>query len=393
MSDSDPSSVVIERRVMDRFGDIKRVPIPLFRGMRRSDGYLIAGGALGGFLVGSLFDVNPLVFTVAGLCLSILLVRASVSHKSTLDWVLDLINYLWRPKRYYAASADAPSAAQNDGGLSNITPFSPDTTTQDLTMIDRVWPGTGAVLRSDGRMEAILEIEADQMDHAQSDEWAAMYDVARDFANDEIENPVTLHVVTEPFDLANVEDRLEDRLGSPDIQNHDTLKELLAEYRNQRPRRIRERGTQEPRFFISVVATRDEIDTVDTEERRPLEKLARTPLVGVIFRPFVTTQRDLSDAEVYERMFEKLEQRVDTAQETLVKRTPGFSGRRLSTIEMLSIQAKQLNHHRDGYDDLETVIRSSPAIGRAPNRRTEHDPSGTTSGQSSPRQSPPGGGR
>lgn len=360
-----------ERRVMDRIGDIKRIPKI---GIRRSDGYVLLGGGLSGFILGSMAGIRPFIFAVLGFFVAAMLVRASVSYKSTLAWLSDVVRYLWRPNRIYSASVDAPSDMKNEGGISNVTPFAPDTRAQDLTMVDLVWPGTGAVLRSDYTMEAMVEIEPSQMDHAQPNEWAAMHEVATQFANDDIDKSLKKHVFTEPFDLEGVEDRLEERLSATEIQRRETLEALLVEYRNRRPEQIRERGTQEPRFFISVIVDETEIDDTYEEERAPLEKLARTPILGIFFSPFVTRSSDLEESDLYEQMFQQLDRRVGKVQETLVQRTSGYSGRRLSTIEMMSLQAKQLNGYSSGYNELETVVRESPVIGSAPNGRFENVP-------------------
>jgi len=372
MSDSAENTKAAERYTMDRIGDIKRIPA---LGLPRSDAFIIVGCAIGGFMLGSYF-VAPFGMTILGCLFGVMLVRASVSYKPTFDWVLDIIGWVWRPRRIYAASQNAPDKAKNEGGLANYTPFAPDTRAQDLTMVDLVWPGAGAILRTDYHMEAMVEIVPDQMDHAQSEDWAAMYETCTAYANTNIDTGVKFHVMTEPFDLGDVEDRLDDRLSDPSIQERPTLEALLIEYREQRPKRIRERGTQEPRFFVSVAVADSEIDSNYQQERGALEKLARTPVVGLLFSPFVTRSADLEDAELYSMMFEKLNQRVRTVEQSLIQRTDGYTGRRLSTIEMMSVLAQQTNNHPASYKELDAVVRESPVIGHAPSGRFENDPDG-----------------
>jgi len=72
---------------------------------------------------------------------------------------------------------------RNEGGLANYTPFKPDERTQDLTNIKRAWPGAGAIQRTDGTMEAFIEIDPGNMDFAMSDDWAQLQNAGEDFAN------------------------------------------------------------------------------------------------------------------------------------------------------------------------------------------------------------------
>lgn len=359
-----------ERAILNRIDDVKRIPV---LGIRQSDGYIIIAGALIGLFLQSLIGIPALFWPTVGGCvfISAFVVFASPDHVPTTRWVQDIYAYWKRPNVYFAAS-DGADNEHNRGGLLNRAPFTemvgfePDTTTQDLTNIERAWPGAGAVLRTDGRVEAMVEIDADNMDFATAGDWAARQQVAKEFANKSLDGDLKLHLTTESFNIDHVVDRLEQRVQDPDIQSSPTKQGLLKEYKQRRPEEMRDRGTQTVRAFLSISVKESDVTDSQYDEPTPLEKAAYLPVVGPLVSLFVDTSADLPDSELYDAMLDELDRRIhDEVMTELVQKTPGFSGRRLSTLELFTLSSRFWNSNDEAYEELDDVVSSHAVMRRS----------------------------
>lgn len=327
---------------MDSIGDEKRLPV---LGIPILEVYFVAFAGFLGLLAATTLGVESLQWPIIGFSLfvALLLVYASPSHVSTVQWVQDGLRYLVRPGTTFAASEDAPPTQKNEGGLANVTPFQPDERTQEMTHLERAWPGTGAVLREDGKMEAFVEVTAENMDFATSQDWAAKQRAGEEFANKTLQDDLKFHVTTRAVDIQSVIDRLDSRLGDSDVENRPVLRALLTEYRNKRPEEMRERGTQDIRYYLGVTVDESRVTESNQEELEPLEKLSRIPLVGLLFSPFVTRSSDLPEQERHERTLRRLDERITELQNAYVQNTRGIRARRLSTVELFALNARFWN--------------------------------------------------
>lgn len=351
---------------MNRIGRIDRVP---YLGVSWGDMYVPLGLSGGVLVVGSFAGIRGggiwalVVGAVAG---GWLLVRASPGHIPTWTWMQDMWTYLLRPAQTYSTSADADPSVKTEGGLANKTPFVPrsDERTEDYVGVERAWPGAGAILRPDGRMEAMIEIEPTNMDFAMPAEWRQLQQHCRQFANETLPTmgEFKLHATTHPFDVDDLVDRLDGRLHDDDVRERPVIRDLIREYRNRRPEAMAERGTNRIRFYVVVTVAPSEVSTAYLGEKTPLEKLAETPLLGLLFSPFVTRTADLPRHERHEAMFETLEERTRAATTGLVQDAPGWSARRLSTLEMVALGARFWNGDDDGFREVEQVVRETPAM-------------------------------
>lgn len=360
-----------ERRILDGIGDEKRLPV---LGVPMIEVYFVAFAAFVGLFAATLLGVGTLQWPVVGLAtlVGLLLAYASPSHVSTVRWFKAGGRYLLRPRITFAAAEDAPSREKNDGGLANVTPFEPDERTQELTHVERAWPETGAVLRDGGTMEAFVELRPENMDFATSDDWAAKQRAAEEFANRTLTDDLKFHATTEAVDIRAVIDRLEGRLGDSDVENRPVLRALLEEYIERRPEQMRDRGTQNIRYFLGVTVDEDEITESNREEREPLEKLARLPVLGLLFSPFVTRSSDLSERERYGRMIERLDDRVTEVRDGFVQDARGLHARRLSTVELFALNARFWNG-RDRIDEDQVEAVFADAVSGDAERRTGGD--------------------
>jgi len=360
---------------MDQFGEANRIP---YLNIEEGDvGVLLAFPIIGLFAAG-LTGIESLAvpFVAGGFGLGVAVVYVSPAHLNAWTWTRDLYRYLKRPRVTFSAPAEPGSesaeTARNEGGLANYTPFTPDERTQDLTNVERAWPGAGAVQRSDGTMEAFIELDPGNMDFAMADDWAQLQEAGEAFANKELDSKLKLHATTRSFPVEQLTATIEERLTDEDVTENPIFRELLEEYRETRPKEMRERGIQQVRYYIGVQVTPLEVYDRFRDEATPVEKLTEFPVIGFLFNPFVTRRADLSDVERRAQMFEKLDGRVTDVRSEFVQQASGWSARRLSTVELFVLNMDFWNGREHDYDDAERVVRDQPVVGRS-RREDAHD--------------------
>ena len=356
------------RRIMNQFGEESHIP---YLNIEEGDvGVLIAFPIVGLFVAGIAgVESLALPFVAGGLGLGVAIVYVSPTHVNAWTWTKDVSRYAMRPQITFSAPEHADESPtetdRNAGGLANYTPFTPDERTQDLTNIERAWPGAGAIQRADGGMEAFIEIDPDNMDFAMSNDWAQLQDAGEAFANTELDAKLKLHATTRSFPVEQITETIEDRLHDEDVTANPVFKELLEEYRETRPKEMRERGTQQIRYYIGVQVTPLEVYDRFRDEETPAEKLTQFPVIGFLFTPFVTRRENLTAVERRAQLFEKLDSRVTDVRTEFIQQASGWSARRLSTVELFVLNMDFWNGCEHDYDDAERIVRDHAIMGHS----------------------------
>jgi len=358
------------RRIMDQFGEESRIP---YLNIEEGDvGVLIAFPILGLFVAGlSGVESLALPLIAGGFGFGVAVVYVSPDHLNAWQWTKDVYRYIKRPQITFSG-AEKADRSTNEGGFANYTPFNPDERTQDLTNIKRAWPGAGAIQRDDGTMEAFIEVDPGNMDFAMSDNWAQLQDAGEEFANKELDSKLKLHATTRSFPVEQITENIEDRLNDEDVKANPIFRELLEEYRETRPKEMRERGIQQVRYYIGVEVTPLEVYDRFRDEGTPAEKLTQFPVIGFLFNPFVTRREDLTDVERRAQMFEKLDSRVNDVRSEFIQQASGWSARRLSTVELFVLNMDFWNGREHEYEDAKSAVREQPIIGHS-HREDDHD--------------------
>ncbi len=350
------------RRIMDELGEESRIPI---LNIEEGDVYILLGFPIGGLLFGGLtgLDGAILPFVLLGVLLGGTIVYAAPNHLPASTWLGDIYRYYCkRPRFTYSADfSDSSSEPTTEGGLVSYTPFKPDERTQDLTNIRRAWPGAGAIERTDGAMEAYVEIIPGNMDFAMSGDWAQIQQLGEEFANKELDYRLKFHATTRSFPVEKLIDRIDDRLTNKDVKQNAVFKELLEEYREQRPRELE--GTQQIRYFIGVEVDPFEVYDRYQDEQSPAEKLTSFPVIGFLFNPFVTRRNNMVEAEIRAAMFEKLDSRCRNLQTEFVQKAAGWAAYRLTTVELFALSMDFWNGEEHEYDNTTSIVRDRNLIG------------------------------
>lgn len=357
-----PPETAASRRIMQAFGEETHIPyLPLSEG----DVGVLVAGPLAGLFVAGLSGVQSLALplVVAGLLGGVVTIYASPPHVSAGSWLAAIARYVYRPRQTFNAPSDS-AGTSSAGGLGQYSPFSVDESTQDLTNISRAWPGAGAIERTDGAMEAYLELRPGNMDFAMATDWADRQAAGAAFANTELDAKLKLHATTRSFPVERITATIEDRLDDPDVQSNPVFAELLEEYRETRPREMREQGLVELRYYLGVTVDPFEVYEDSRDEATPAEKLTRLPLLGIFFQPFVTRRVDLSATERRARMFERLDDRLASLETEFVQPAGGWTSRRLSTVELFALSMAFWNG-QPASGDPEHLVRDSPVMDHA----------------------------
>ncbi|WP_089699607.1 hypothetical protein [Halogranum gelatinilyticum] len=356
------------RRIMNQFGEESRIP---YLNIEEGDvGVLIAFPIIGLFIAGlSGIESLALPFVAGGLGFGVAVIYVSPDHLNAWTWTKDVYRYAKRPRVTFNAPEEPKSTTnetvRNEGGLANYTPFKPDERTQDLTNVKRAWPGAGAIQRVDGTMEAFIEINPGNMDFAMSDDWAKLQEASKEFANKELDSKLKFHATTRSFPVEQITETIEERLNDEDVKQNPILQELLEEYRETRPKEMRDRGIQQVRYYIGVEVAPIEVYDKYRDEGTPAEKLTQFPVIGFLFNPFVTRREDLTAVEKRAQMFKKLDSRVNDVRTEFIQQASGWSARRLSTVELFVLNMDFWNGQEHTHDDATRVVREQPIIGRS----------------------------
>lgn len=348
------------RRIMAQYGEESHLPI---LGIAEGDVGVLIAFPVAGLLAASLAGLGSLALplAMAGLGIGAVIVYVTPQHLTAWAWLRAVARYTIRPRFTLHAPADADAEA-TAGGVGEYVPFRPDERTQSLTNIERAWPGAGAIERSDGTMEAFLEVRPGNMDFAMADDWAELQAAGGEFANKELDHPLTFHATTRAFPVDALTETIESRLDDPDVEANPVFQELLEEYRESRPREMRERGIQDRQYYLGVSVDPIEVYEGFEAEATPAERLTQLPIVGFVFRPFVTRRADLSPVERRAKMFETLDSRIAAVEGEFVQSASGWTARRLSTVELFTLAREFWTGHTAEAGDPERRVRTSPVL-------------------------------
>jgi hypothetical protein len=351
---------------MNQLGADNKLPIV---NIHEGDVGILFGLPLVGLFIGSTIGITGFAIglMLVGFTAGVAIVYAAPSDRTALQWVSDVSRYvLKRPRVTRNYRADAANES-TESGLGGYTPFEVTESTQELTNIERAWPGAHAIERADGRMEAFIELTPSNMDFAMSDDWAQLQETAETFANNEVDFPLSLYVTTRSFPVEDIISQLESRLYDDDVRENPVFGEIIEEYRQQRPAELTD--VQECHYYLGVEVDRMEIYRRYETEKTPIERLAEFPLIGFLFNPYVAHRVELEEAQIRKTLFEKLDSRIRTVRSEFVDSMPGWSSRRLTTTELFYLTIEFWNGDEQSEEDAGRLIRSGAVLSR--NRRED----------------------
>jgi len=319
---------------MNELGEESRIPI---LNAEEGDIGVLLGFPLAGIFAGNLIGLGFLVLPLAafGFALGTAVVYATPSELTAWSWLQDVFRFYAKRPRVTRSDSPESDHPTTEGGLIQYTPFTVDECTQDLTNIERAWAGAGAIERTDGTMEAFLELQPGNMDFAMSGDWQAIQETGREFANTELDSRLTFHATTRPFPVERLVERMEDRLTDTDVRDNEVFHDLIEEYREQRPAELAE--SNRIHYYLGIEVDRFEVYNRFDREKTPSERLTEFPVIGFLFNPFITRKEDLTEAGFHDAMIDVLDGRLQRIESELTETVEGWSTRRLTTAELFTL--------------------------------------------------------
>jgi hypothetical protein len=349
------------RRIMNELGEERRIPI---LNVEEEDIGVLVGFPIVGLFAASLTGLEFLGLPLAafGFALGTAVVYATPSELTAWSWLQNVFRFYAKRPRVTHSHPPGDSDSTTEGGLVQYTPFSVDERTRDLTNVERAWAGAGVIERTDGTMEAFLEVHPANMDFAMSGDWQAIQETGQEFANTELDFRLTFHATTRSFPVERLVARMEDRLSDADARDNEVFRELIEEYREQRPTELAE--SNRIHYFLGVEVDRHKVYSRFDREQTPSERLTDFPVIGFLFNPFLARRENLTDEELREAMFNVLDARLRTVESELIEKVAGWSARRLTTAELFTLCMEFWNGEEVDSERIEPLLDETPAVDR-----------------------------
>ena len=166
--------------------------------------------------------------------------------------------------------------------------------TQNLTGIERVLPGFGAVKRRNGTLVAMVEIEGQDMALAENAAWEAAGEGFENMA-DALDGGFDVYSPARTIDPGTFAKRYGGRENDDDVQRNPALAGLVETYQQDLRDEFARRGTAVRQFYVVIAVSESE---VRREDHGVLAQLADLPVVGGPVRRFGLARRGPTDAEI-----------------------------------------------------------------------------------------------
>jgi hypothetical protein len=328
-----------------------------FLGIHKADFRILFGPAAAVLLTGILAEL--VLIGLLGASLSLLfcgtIVFLTPSYMTSTQYLSALREYLRRPKKLlYTNEPDMDPDSYFDR-------IEEEQMTTEITHVQRYYD-RGVVEREDGKLLAAVRLEPQSMDFAQKDEWANITRTAEEFANNSLDFDCQFYVTSRRFPIESYTTELEDRLDDEDISSLPMMRATLKELIQERPKELEEANLAPLHFYAIVSVGKGEVVTNTTADTSALEKLSNIGLLGIPFSAFVTIRDDLDELHTRARMLRKLDERVSTIENGLVRNIEGYDSSRVSTTEWVLTLEDYWRSHTVDFSQYEGVADAAPIV-------------------------------
>jgi hypothetical protein len=284
------------------------------------------------------------------------IVFVTPSYMTSMQYLRALREYLRRPKELlYTSNPDMDP----DSYFERIEE---EQTTTELTHVQRYYD-RGVIEREDGKLLAAVRLEPQSMDFAQGDEWAAVTRTTEEFANNALDFDCQFYVTSRRFPVESYTNELEARLEDEDIASLPMMRATLKELIQERPKELEEANLAPLHFYAIVSVGEGEVVTDTTADTSALEKLSNIGGLGIAFSIFASMRDNLDELHTRARMLRKLDERVSTLENGLVRNIEGYDSSRVSTAEWVLTLEDYWKSQTMDFNQFEGVADSAPIVG------------------------------
>lgn len=330
-----------------------------FIGLHKSDFKLLIVPALAVLVIGILggYPIIGGVGAAVMFGIAMLIIYVTPSYMTSKQYLKTLREYVERPTRFsYTTDTEIDPESYFDR-------FEEEKSTTELTHVKRYYK-RGVVERKDGKFLAALRLEPHSMDFATAEEWAEVTKTCESYANNSADYDCHFYITSREFPVDSYTKNLEERLDDEDIQSLPMLRATLKELIKERPNQMEKADLAPLHFYALVSVDKNEIITNTTADTSALEKLSKIPVLGIPFSTFATLREDLDELHTKTRMMRKLDERISSIENGLVRDIDGFGCSRVSTVEWVLNIEDFWKAYDPNFDDYEGVADSAPIVGR-----------------------------
>jgi hypothetical protein len=225
----------------------------------------------------------------------------------------------------------------------------------DLTLVERIHPGSNAIERTDGAMLGLVQVDPPSMALATEAAWRRTAEGFEDFLNTTAAFPIQIYSTTRPFPVGEYLSHYEARFEDADVRANPRLAALIEHYLDWYERDLEDRRMTIRDHYVIIAVTPEEIQF---EQESLVQRLADVPIAGI----FVSTILRSSEADEREALLDALGDRLSRVEAGL-RELEGCSARIVDVHESAQLVATFWESEAAEYDDMNRVIRTSPLIG------------------------------
>lgn len=276
----------------------------------------------------SVMFTAPIVAFV-GTC-SLTLIFAAPSYINVTEFLSTIRYYI---KRKGVVDNTAKAAVPDDVEDGLLREFKADETTREMTGIQRFYPESHIVERTDGHYLAALRIEAPNRDFDSAEDFASLAMDIGEQTNKNIDFDFQFYVTTRPFPIEDYISELEARLDDEDIQKKPVMEAILKEKIRRRPEDLRERGTEIPHYYLITTVSPRDIDIEKSGTKSPMERMVDLPFIGLFFEMVTNIRSDVADHQREVRMIQRVRQKISQLDSAIIQSHGEFDSQPVSTAE------------------------------------------------------------
>ncbi len=296
-----------------------------------------------------------------GVILGGLLIAITPEHLSTREWLESIFHHIFRPKRVEHVSISSGVARKQTDTVSETKIYQMEERTQEITRLEKIHRNGGAIERDDGVMVGAIKVDPANMALASNRRWQMMVSEWEGYLNNSVEYPLQIYATSRPFPVEDYITHYQGRINDPDIQNRPILQELLSNFLDWYPEYLSWQGTNQREYYVIVPVSSDELIGANSDEETPIEKLAKLPVIGGLFKSRIDSSASKNEEETMVEQLRVLTQRLREVERQGVRSMAEVSGRRLSGVEV-AILVREFWSGREYEGDPEEVVRSQPVL-------------------------------
>ena len=229
-------------------------------------------------------------------------------------------------------------------------------TTRERTNIKRFIPKYGLIERTTGEYQVMLRYYPPNQDFVGDQELLDLVDAIEEWSITDGDFDWDWWVTTKSVETEEYIVNLQNRRYDSTADRTAIEQELLESMATEEAERIRQ-SSEVPAYYFLIDVTIKEAADDYVGDKSTLQRMAETPVLGVLFKGFVEAQEELTEEEEYEQLLQVINRRVNK----MSRLAENINGARMETVSIEDYIKLQFEYW-NGYSTELTMPRQSPII-------------------------------